>query len=209
MSTESIFRIAFWLLFGGLIVMQVYFASRVRHAGERVRADRNAIAREGWGYAVVRTVASLALISFLVLYAFSPGWLGVLSVPLPDWLRWAGVVLGCTSFALYAWAQAILGKAWSPHLQMRQQHYLVTTGPYAYMRHPIYAAYIVFMTSIALLTANWFFIALLAVSVVVLGLRIPKEEKKCSSRYSGRNTEPTCRGQVECCRLFRNDRWGG
>ena len=45
------------------------------------------------------------------------------------------------------------------------------------MRHPIYAAYIVFMTSIALVTANWFFIALLVVSVVVLALRIPKEEQ--------------------------------
>jgi protein-S-isoprenylcysteine O-methyltransferase Ste14 len=177
MSTESIFRIAFWFLFGGLIVMQIYFASRVRQAGERVKADRNAIEREGWGYAVVRTVASLALIGFLVLYAINPTWLGVLSAPIPDWLRWAGIVLGCASFALYAWAQATLGKAWSPHLQMREQHHLVTTGPYARMRHPIYAAYIVFMTSIALVTANWFFIALLVVSVVVLALRIPKEEQ--------------------------------
>jgi protein-S-isoprenylcysteine O-methyltransferase Ste14 len=177
MSTESIFRIAFWILFGGLIVMQVYFASRVRQAGERVKADRNAIEREGWGYAVVRTVASLALIGFLVLYAISPAWLGVLVVPIPDWLRWIGIALGGASFALYGWAQATLGKEWSPHLQMREQHHLVTTGPYARMRHPIYAAYIVFMTSIALVTANWFFIALLVVSVVVLALRIPKEEQ--------------------------------
>jgi len=177
MSTETIFRIAFWILFGGLIVVQIYFASRVRQAGEQVKADRNAIEREGWGYAVVRTVASLALIGFLVLYAISPAWLGVLSAPFPDWLRWAGIVLGGASFALYAWAQATLGKEWSPHLQMREQHHLVTTGPYARMRHPIYAAYIIFMTSIALITANWFFIALLVVSVVVLALRIPKEEQ--------------------------------
>ena len=177
MSTETIFRIAFWILFGGLIVMQVYFASRVRQAGEQVKADRNAITREGWGYAVVRTVASLALIGFLVQYAINPAWLGALSVPFPDWLRWIGITLGCASFALYAWAQATLGKAWSPHLQMREQHHLVTTGPYARMRHPIYAAYIIFMTSIALITANWFFIALLVVSVVVLALRIPKEEQ--------------------------------
>ena len=65
MFAETIFRIAFWLLFGGLIVMQVYFASRVRQAGERVKTDRNAIEREGWGYAVVRTVASLALVGYL------------------------------------------------------------------------------------------------------------------------------------------------
>jgi protein-S-isoprenylcysteine O-methyltransferase Ste14 len=177
MSTETIFHIAFWFLFGGLIILQIYFASRVHQTGERVRADRNAIEREGWGYVVVRITASLALIAFLVLYAVNPTWLGVLSVPFPDWLRWAGIALGCISFVLYAWAQATLGKEWSPHLQMREQHHLVTTGPYARMRHPIYAAYLVFMTSIALVTANWFFIALLVVSIVVLALRIPKEEQ--------------------------------
>ena len=46
MQTDSIFRIAFWVLFGGMAVMQVYFASRVRQAGERVKADRQAIERE-------------------------------------------------------------------------------------------------------------------------------------------------------------------
>ena len=177
MSTETIFRLIFWLLFGGLIAMQVYFASRVRQAGERVRADREAVAREGWGYVVVRLLASLALIAFLVIYAVNPSWVGVLSVTFPEWLRWIGVALGCVAFALYAWAQATLGKEWSPHLQMREEHHLVTTGPYARMRHPIYAAYLAFMTSVALVTANWFFIALLVVSIAVLGLRIPKEER--------------------------------
>ncbi len=177
MSTDLSFRIAFWILFGGLILLQIYFASRVHQAGERVKADRNAMKREGWGYIVVRSIASLALIAYLVLYAVHPAWLEVLSVPLPDWLRWTGAGMGCTSFALYAWAQAALGKEWSPHLQMRDQHHLVISGPYAHMRHPIYLAYLVFMTGIALLTADWFFIALLVVSIVVLALRIPKEEQ--------------------------------
>ena len=34
-----------------------------------------------------------------------------------------------------------------------------------------------FLTGIALVTANWFFIGLLVVSIVVLSLRIPKEEQ--------------------------------
>jgi protein-S-isoprenylcysteine O-methyltransferase Ste14 len=177
MDTESVFRTAFWVLFGGLIVMQVYFASRVRQAGERVKADRQAIEREGWWYAVVRAIGSLSLIAFLVLYGINPPWLGVLSVPFPDWLRWMGVALGAVSFVLYAWSQATLGKAWSPHLQMREEHQLVTTGPYARIRHPIYLALLGFLTGIALVTANWFFIALLVVSIIVLALRIPKEEQ--------------------------------
>jgi protein-S-isoprenylcysteine O-methyltransferase Ste14 len=177
MNTELIFRIAFWILFGGLMVMQVYFASRVHRAGERVKADHDAIEREGWWYAVVRAIGSLSLIAFLVLYAINPTWLEALLVPFPDWLRWTGVAFGVISFALYTWSQGMLGKAWSPHLQMREEHTLITTGPYARIRHPIYLALLVFLTGIALVTANWFFIALLVVSIVVLALRIPKEEQ--------------------------------
>lgn len=177
MSNESLFRIGFWLLFGGMMVMQIYFASRVRQAGERVTADRGAIQREGWWYAVVRAIGSLALIIFLILYAIRPDWFDFLVVPLPDWLRWTGFALGILSFGLYAWSQATLGKEWSPHLQMRAKHTLVTTGPYARIRHPIYLAMIGFLTGIALVSANWFFIALLLVSIVVLALRIPKEEQ--------------------------------
>ena len=46
-NTELVFCIAFWVLFGGMLVMQVCFASRLRQAGERVKADREAIEREG------------------------------------------------------------------------------------------------------------------------------------------------------------------
>ncbi|MCU0486607.1 MAG: isoprenylcysteine carboxylmethyltransferase family protein [Anaerolineales bacterium] len=176
MSTDSIFRIAFWVLFGGLILMQVYYAVRVQRAGERVGADQDAIARAGWGFSVVRILGSLALIVFLVLYAINLPWLDVLSVPFSTGLRWAGILLGVGSFGLYAWAQAALEKEWSPNLQMRQEHHLVTCGPYACIRHPIYTAYLAFMTGIALVTASWFFIGLLAVSIVAFALRIPKEE---------------------------------
>jgi protein-S-isoprenylcysteine O-methyltransferase Ste14 len=166
-----------------MMVMQIYFASRVRQAGERVSADRGAIQREGWWYAVVRAIGSLALIIFLVLYAIKPSWFDFLVVPLPDWLRWTGVALGVISFGLYAWAQDTLGKEWSPHLQMRDKHYLITTGPYARIRHPIYLALIGFLAGIALVSANWFFIALLLVSIVVLGLRIPKEEQMLNEEF--------------------------
>jgi protein-S-isoprenylcysteine O-methyltransferase Ste14 len=45
------------------------------------------------------------------------------------------------------------------------------------VRYPIYAALIAFLTGITLVTASWFFPALLVVSIVFLVLRIPKEEK--------------------------------
>lgn len=178
MSTERIFQIGFLLLFGGLIIIQIYFVSRVRQVEERIGADQKAIDREGLGYIIIRITASLALIGFLVLYAFNPIWLSMLSVPFPNWLRWLGIALGCASFMLYIWALVTLGKEWSPHLQTRKNHHLVTTGPYARIRHPLYSFYIIFMISNALITANCIFITLLVVSIIVLVRRIPMEEQK-------------------------------
>jgi len=135
------------------------------------------------GYAVVRAIRSISLVASLVLYAINPSWLVVLSVPFPDWMRWMGVALRVVSLAIHAWSRATLGKEWSSPLQMRDQHHLVTTGPYAWIRHPIYLALMSFMTSIALVTANWLFIALLVFSIVDLTLRIPKEEQMMIARF--------------------------
>ena len=174
---EFTFRIAFWLIFGGMIVLQVYFASRVRLAGECMDADSTAIEREGWGWVVVRAIRSISLIAFLVLYAINPPRLRVLSAPFPDWFRWMGAALGVVCLAIYAWSRTALGKEWSSNLLMREKHQLVTTGPYAWIRHPIYLALMGFLISIALITANWFLIVLIVVSIVDLALRIPKEEQ--------------------------------
>ena len=183
MSMEFTFRIAFWLVFGGMILMQVYFASRVRLAGERVDSDSKVIKREGWEFAVVRIIRSIALFAFLVLYALNPLWIRGLSVFLPGWLRWMGVALGVVSLVVYAWSRATLGKEWSSDLQMRKKHHLVTTGPYALIRHPIYLALMGFMTGIAFIAANWFLIAFTVISIVDLALRIPKEEQMMIEQF--------------------------
>ena len=183
MSTESLFRIAFWALFGGSLTVQVYFARLVRRAGERVAADSKSIDREGRGCAVVRRLGTLALVAFLVLYAINPPWLGLLSVPLPDWLRWTGVVMGVISIAFHGWCEAALGKEWSPHLRTREQHRLATTGPYARIRHPIYVALTGLLTGLALVTANWLLIARLAIHIVILAYRIPREEQMMTDEF--------------------------
>ncbi len=47
MATDSIFRVAFWVLFAGVLVMRITFALRVRRAGERFMPDQEAVEREG------------------------------------------------------------------------------------------------------------------------------------------------------------------
>ncbi len=177
MTTETVFRILFLVLLGGVMVMRIYFMSRVRHAGERVMPDREAVHREGRIVFAARVVMFFLLIAFLVLYILNVSWMGVLSVPFPDWLRWLGFFLGIASLAFWTWAQVALGKEWSPQLQLREEHHLVTSGPYSKMRHPIYTAMFGYGISLALLTANWVFTGLAVLVIVGLIARVPREEQ--------------------------------
>ena len=120
--------------------MRIYFAFKVRQAGERVMPDHEAVEREGLGIFVVRVILGFILLGWLVLYAINPTWMSVFSVPFPDWLRWIGFALGLVSLGLWTWTQVALGKEWSPQLQLRKEHHLVTIGPYARIRHPLYTA---------------------------------------------------------------------
>jgi len=183
MAAESILHIAFWVLFGGLLVMRVYFSLRVRQARERLMPDREAIKREGRGMFAARVVAFLFLIVLLVLYALNSPWIEALSIPLPGWLRWAGFALGLVSLALWTWVQASLGKEWSPQLQLREEHHLVTTGPYARVRHPLYTAMLGVGTAFALVTANWVFVLLAVAMIAGLVARIPREEQMMLEQF--------------------------
>ncbi len=139
--------------------------------------DHQAIEREGRAMFAVRVLMFFILLAWLVLYAIYPPWLEVLSVPFPDWLRWVGFALGVASLGGWTWTQVALGKEWSPQLQLRERHRLVTTGPYARVRHPLYTAMIGYGTSLALVTANWVFVVFAITAIAGLFARVPQEEQ--------------------------------
>ena len=170
------FRIVFFIVLGAMLIMRIAFSLRVHQQGERTMPDRQAIQREGVGLFVARVVLFFLLIAILVLYAIDHAWMRALDYVLPSWLRWVGFAVGCLSIGLATWAELELGRQFSPQLQLRQQHKLITTGPYSYMRHPLYTALYGFGLSLALVSANWFFLGFFFLSLLGLGIRVPKEE---------------------------------
>jgi len=183
LTTESIFRVAFWVLLAGVLAMRIYFALKVRWAGERIMPDRKAIEREGHGMFAIRFFLVFILLGWLVLYALNPIWIIVLSVSFPNWLRWIGFALGLASLVFWLWTQIALGKEWSPQLQLRKEHRLVTTGPYTRIRHPLYLAMFGYGISLALVTANWFFIIFAIGAIVGVCVRVPKEEEMMINEF--------------------------
>jgi protein-S-isoprenylcysteine O-methyltransferase Ste14 len=178
MLSESVFRIAFLLLLAALITMRVYFMVKVRRSGGRLTPDEQAVRREGGKTTFIfRVVVFVALIAFLVMYIAGAAWIDAFSFYLPGWLRWLGFGFGMISVVFWTWTQIHLDTQWSAQLQLTRDHHMVTSGPYARIRHPLYAGMFGWCIALVLLTANWIFAALCALSSAGILWRIPKEEQ--------------------------------
>ena len=89
-----------------------------------------------------------------------------------------GMIILATAVWLFWRSHADLGRNWSPSLQLREGHELVTEGVYRSVRHPMYASMWLWGVAQALLLQNW--IAGWAGLVLVLPLyllRVPREER--------------------------------
>lgn len=173
-----VYRLAFFVLFLFLLTMRAFFTLRVRRSGGRIMPNEKAIEREGGrAYFILRVVIFFALIAFLLMYFAGAGWINAFSFPLPDWLRWAGFVIGLVTVLFWTWVQVTLDTQWSPQLQLTKEHHLITTGPYARIRHPLYAGMCGWFVALSLLTANWIFVGACLLTFAGLLWRIPREEQ--------------------------------
>ncbi|WP_234419219.1 methyltransferase family protein [Sphingomonas sp. EC-HK361] len=87
-------------------------------------------------------------------------------------------LLMAASVTLFVWSSRTMGRNWSLVARTRSDHELVTTGPFAHVRHPIYVAMALTMlaTSIALGHER---ALLIGVPLFAIGtwLRISEEER--------------------------------
>ncbi len=177
MNSEFIFRVIFFTMFVLLLVVRVYYGLKARRTGKggwAVKAE--AIEREGWGIMLLRLTALPCVLAAIVLYAVNPPWLSAFAIPFPAWARWIGVGLAVLSIPLLAWVHHTLGEHWSTSLQLQEEHTLVTSGPYRWVRHPMYMVLFGFFVGILLISAFWPVAPLVAVSILMLYTRIGKEE---------------------------------
>lgn len=87
-----------------------------------------------------------------------------------------GLALTVAGLAFAMWARRHLGKNWSAVVTIRTDHELIRTGPYRFIRHPIYTGILLAMIGTALLVGE--VRALLAVAIMALSFffKARKEE---------------------------------
>ncbi|MDE2182358.1 MAG: isoprenylcysteine carboxylmethyltransferase family protein [Alphaproteobacteria bacterium] len=114
------------------------------------------------------------LIGVLVLFPF---WLNSLAQLRPagilQYLYSAlGIALMTAAVIWHVWAKIAIRRMWSDGIEIKRSHTLMTTGPYALARHPMYASLLLWCWGASLAMLNW--ATLLITTAVLLPLMVKR-----------------------------------
>lgn len=137
--------------------------------------------------AVLMTAMVLPLAYLASGFPFAPGY------SLPFGFTLAGAVMLAFSLWLFWRSHADLVRNWSPGLEIRENHQLITNGVYRHIRHPMYAAVLVSALAQPLLLQNWLVGPPAVVAFILfLAFRIPVEERMMADHF-GHAYDSYCR----------------
>jgi protein-S-isoprenylcysteine O-methyltransferase Ste14 len=170
-------------VFQVIYLVEFILISVVRGAHTRpYRRVKIEIDRKTWPDLVLLALGGISMLVPLV-YIFSSV-LDFANYELPDWAGWLGTIL----FALAIWllwrSHVELGRNWTPTLGFRDNHQLVTAGVFQYVRHPMYAAHLLWGVATPLMLHNWIAgFAFLLVSGVQYLSRVSAEEQMMLEQF--------------------------
>lgn len=174
---ETPFRLLTGLGLGLTAAAVVPFRLRARTAE---RLDRT---REGWPILLGVRGVGLAAVAFTMTYLVAPSAVAFAHAPFPAWLRLSGFGMMAGGAAFTYAALSHLGRNLTDTVVTRREHHLVTTGPYAWMRHPFYVGYLVIWLGAFLLTANLGVGLTNAVVWTLLVIRTRTEDRLLQERF--------------------------
>jgi protein-S-isoprenylcysteine O-methyltransferase Ste14 len=126
---------------------------------------------------------SLAMFFLPIVYA-ATDWLDFANYTLPAWAGWLGVPIIAGAVFVFWRAHADLGLNWSPSLEIREKHELITRGIYGVIRHPMYASQWLWVIAQPLLLQNWIAgFANLLVFIPFYFLRVQAEEQLMIDKF--------------------------
>jgi protein-S-isoprenylcysteine O-methyltransferase Ste14 len=170
------------LFFGFFLAVNVWL---YRHnpglLQERMRMSRSD--QKGWDKVVfpVLLFLSFAWLSVMALDAVRFHWSQV-----PAWLQGVGLMLLlCSFYFLFLTFRENSYLSTVVRIQEDRGHTVVSTGPYRYVRHPMYTAIVVFVVGTSLLLGSWYGALFGLILVLLLARRAVLEERTLREELHG------------------------
>lgn len=98
-------------------------------------------------------------------------------LPLTEWSFWIGAFLTAGGLLFAVWARLHLGRNWSGSVTIKEGHELVTSGPYALVRHPIYTGLLLALLGSTLALGDWRAVLAFGLSAGALWHKMRVEER--------------------------------
>jgi protein-S-isoprenylcysteine O-methyltransferase Ste14 len=94
----------------------------------------------------------LVLLGMWLLFGWASGiaWLDGPAFPVTTAIAMAGVAITLAGVTFAIWARVMLGRNWSGVITVKEGHTLVRSGPYRFVRHPIYTGMLTAVAGTAL-----------------------------------------------------------
>ena len=158
--------------------MGVYWIVRTKRSGAKEKGEGNA-------FRVLRL--TILVVTFALLFSswLRIGPLGWRFVPRNQAIEIAGTIMAVAGLTITVWAREHLGRNWSDKVEIKVDHELIRSGPYAHMRHPIYSGFL--LAAIGTVVAFGQVRGLLATSLALLVMlqKIRLEETYMTEQFRG------------------------
>jgi protein-S-isoprenylcysteine O-methyltransferase Ste14 len=105
---------------------------------------------------------------------------------MPVWLNVAGAI--AIAFGFYAFHVVMQTNTFAApvvRVQTERRHHVISTGPYAIVRHPMYAGAIPMVVGTPLLLGSWYALLCALAIMVILAIRIVFEEETLRKELDG------------------------
>jgi protein-S-isoprenylcysteine O-methyltransferase Ste14 len=173
MSQENLFRLLIFLLMLVNFTISGYFRRKAD-----IKDDKTTFEEENQVLLKLRNIGALLMYGSILAYLIFPPIMQWAQIDLPLYVRWIALGMIALLVPMFYWLFSSLGNNITPTVSIRKEHTLVTSGPYRWIRHPLYTFGTIFILAIAVAAANWFILGIGILTYIPLALRTPLEEKR-------------------------------
>lgn len=178
MGIDLVCKIVLIVLYSLFSIIRIEYYRRARKSGYKT------VIEESKHYSIWLSIFICYEVFTFFAYILFPEALAWGALPFLPWLRLAGAFLGILALSWFVWIHQTLGNNLSVRLRIKDSQYLVTDGPYRWVRHPMYTAFYVLHVAAFLLTANWFIgVTWMAGLTAIILLRVKREEEMLLLRF--------------------------